>query len=64
MSETQAIKPVPFINSSALKNSRFSNTGRLDKIFGHTGDFQKMNVQKEIFPEEDLKFEYAAISIS
>jgi hypothetical protein len=39
MSETQAIKPVPFINSSALKNSRFSNTGRLDKIFGHTGDF-------------------------
>lgn len=64
MSETQAITPVPFINSSALKNSRFSNTGRLDKIFGHTGDFLKRNVHKEILPVEDLKFEYAAISIS
>jgi hypothetical protein len=37
---------------------------RLDKILEHTGNFLKRNVNEVILPVEDLKFEYAAISIS
>jgi len=55
MSETQAIKPVPFINSSALKNSRFSNAGRLDEIFVHTGAFLKRNENEAMFARVRLE---------
>jgi hypothetical protein len=36
LSGVAVMKPVPSINSSALKKMSFSDTARLDELFDHT----------------------------